>query len=187
LREWLERFPHAGVGEIGLDRWKPGLDFAPQPDLFRRQLELAAELDRPVSIHCLRAWGMLFELLRDGPRPARGFLLHSYGGPLEMVAPLTELGAYFSLPGAFARERKTRQRAVFQAVPAERLLIETDAPDQMPPAALVRHPCTDPATGRKLNHPANLGAVYEFAAELREQPLSRLAAQVEANFHRLFS
>ncbi len=186
LREWLRRFPRAGVGEIGLDRWKPDLDFAPQPALFRRQLELAAELDRPVSIHCLRAWGMLFDLLRAGPRPRRGFLLHSYGGPLEMIVPLAKLGAWFSLPGAFARERKIRQRALFQAVPEDRLLIETDAPDQLLPAARVRHPLTDPATGRKLNHPANLEAVYEFAAALRDQPLPRLAARIEANFRRLF-
>lgn len=186
LRERLARLPRAGVGEIGLDRWKPNLPFAPQVELFRRQLTLAAELNRPVSIHCLRAWGALFDLLRAGPRPARGFLLHSYGGPLEMVRPLADLGAYFSLPGAFAREGKSRQRAVFQAVPADRFLIETDAPDQALPRARDRYRLRDAATGRPLNHAANLAAVHEFAAELRGERPESLAARIAGNFRRLF-
>ena len=59
--------------------------------------------------------------------------MHSYGGPKEMVTPFADLGAYFSLPGYYAHERKARQREAFQHVPAERLLIETDAPDQRLP------------------------------------------------------
>jgi TatD DNase family protein len=103
-----------------------------------------------------------------------------------MIGPLAELGAYFSLPGYFAHERKVRQREVFKQVPRERLLIETDAPDQLLPDERNRHPLTDPATGRPVNHPANLHAVYAFAAELLGQPLHALAAQVGENFHRLF-
>jgi TatD DNase family protein len=68
----------------------------------------------------------------------------------------------------------------------ERLLIETDAPDQSLPEARNRFPLAEAATGKPLNHPANLGAVYEFAAELRGVPLETLALQVEANFLRLF-
>jgi TatD DNase family protein len=117
-----------------------------------------------------------------------------------MVMPFADLGAYFSLPGYFAHERKARQRETFQHVPAERLLIETDAPDQRMPgdqgsehrvqtsrwgqARLLA--LTDAATGKALNHPANLAAVYAFAAELRGVAEEALAAQVEANFLRLF-
>jgi len=178
----------AAVGEIGLDRWKPGLEYAGQEEVFVTQLRLAAERNLPVSIHCLQAWGRLFDLLRAHPRPARGFLLHSYGGPLVMVGPLAKLGAHFSFPGYFLHERKARQRETFKQVPPDRLLIETDAPDQPLPKTLnAAHPLTESATGRSINHPANLAAVYRGAAALLGEPLPTLVARVEGNFLRLFS
>lgn len=157
-----------------------------QEEVFVWQLRLAAERNVPVSIHCLQAWGPLLEILRREPRPQCGFVLHSYGGSAEMVAPLAKLGAYFSLPGYFAHERKHRQREAFLAVPPDRLLIETDAPDQLLPDELNRHPLVDAATGKALNHPANLAAVYGFAAGLFREPVEQLAARVEANFLRVF-
>lgn len=157
-----------------------------QEEVFVWQLRLAAERNRPVSIHCLQAWGAMLEILRREPRPRCGFVLHSYGGPREMVAPLAKLGAYFSLPGYFAHERKQRQREAFLAVPRDRLLIETDAPDQLLPDGLNRHPLTDTRTGNALNHPANLAAVYEFAARLLGEPVDLLAARVEQNFLQVF-
>jgi TatD DNase family protein len=185
LARFLDAAPSA-VGEIGLDRWKPGLAYDGQEEVFVAQLRLAAERNLPVSIHCLQAWGRLFDLLKAGPRPERGFLLHSYGGPQEMVKPLADLGAYFSLPGYFAHERKHRQRETFRHVPRERLLIETDAPDQLLPDTRNRFPLTESAAGKPLNHPANLAAVYAFAGTLLGEPLDSFAARVEENFLRLF-
>ena len=181
----LDAVPSA-IGEIGLDRWVKDYDLDQQREVFVWQLRLAAERNRPASIHCLQAWGPLLNILRAEPRPACGFLLHSYGGSPELVAPLAELGAYFSLPGYFAHERKTRQRDAFRKVPADRLLIETDAPDQLLPTERIQYPLTDTASGKPINHPANLAAVYRFAAELRNEHLERLARSVEANFQRLF-
>lgn len=199
LEDCLGHLPAAAVGEIGLDLWKPGLAYEGQEEAFVFQLRLAAERQRPVSIHCLRAWGRLAELLRANPRPACGFLLHSYGGPKEMVEALADLGAYFSLPGNFALARKERQREAFRVVPRERLLLETDAPDQRLPSPEEAAPAfreavemrdvpdlRDPANDRPLNHPACLPAVYRFAAALLEERMEALAVQVEANFRRLF-
>ncbi len=198
LVKFLDATP-SGVGEIGLDRYKPDLPYDGQEEAFIAQLRLAAERDRPASIHCLQAWGRMLEILKVEPRPAHGFLLHSYGGPQEMVQPFADLGAYFSFPGYYAHERKARQRETFLHIPADRLLIETDAPDQMLPEMkneeggmkkLFRDATvfalTDAATGKPINHPANLAAVYHFAAELRSEPVETLAAQVEQNFLRLF-
>jgi TatD DNase family protein len=185
LVECLDQLP-AAVGEVGLDRWKQDLPYNDQEAVFLWQLDLAAQRNLPISIHCLRSWGRLFDLLRSHVRPARGFLLHSYGGPRELVGPLARLGAYFSFPGAFAHERKTRQHNAFLAVPAERLLIETDAPDQLLPAELVSHPLNDPTDARPINHPANLANVYAFAARLLGMSLSELILLIEANFNRLF-
>jgi len=185
LGEFLDAMP-AAVGEIGLDRWIQPHDIVAQEEVFVAQLRIAAERDLPVSIHCLQAWGRLLELLRAGPRPRCGFVLHSFGGPKEMIPELARLGAYFSLPGYFAHERKERQREALRAVPLERLLIETDAPDQCLPPSRTVYPLTDAATGKVINHPANLRAVYLFAAELLGLPIEELVVQVEQNFQAVF-
>jgi TatD DNase family protein len=187
LIRFLDQVPSA-VGEIGLDRWKVDGDQAlrEQEEVFVWQLRLAAERNLPVSIHCLQAWGKLLELLQAGPRPQCGFVLHSFGGPQEMIQPLAKLGAYFSLPGYFAHERKGKQREAFRHVPPDRLLIETDAPDQVLPEERVRYPLLDEQSGKPLNHPANLGMVYAFAAELLGEPIEAVAERVEQNFQRLF-
>ncbi len=157
-----------------------------QEDAFVWQLRFAAARDVAASIHCLDAWGRMLGVLRENPRPTRGFLLHSYGGPAAMVAPLAKLGARFGFPGYFLHDRKARQREVFRVVPPDRLLIETDAPDQSLPDALTTHPLTDPADGRAANHPANLAAVYRGYADFTGEPVERLAARVRRNFAELF-
>ena len=181
LEYQLREFP-SGVGEIGLDKWMRDSDFAGQEVVFRQQWQLAARLNVPVTVHCLKAWGPLLEIIRKEPGPACGFLLHSYGGSRELIQPLAKLGACFSISGYFAHERKARQREVFKAVPRDRILIETDAPDMLGPSGLVRYSLRDP----KLNHPANIAGVYEFAAELLSMPLAELAGQAGQNFVRLF-
>lgn len=184
LLTYLDQIPSA-IGEIGLDRWIKDHDIGQQEEVFTWQLRLAAERNLPVSIHCLQAWGKLLEILRTQPRPRRGFLLHSYGGPPELIPSLTQLGAYFSLPGYFAHERKNRQRETFRRVPLDRLLIETDAPDQLLPEDRISHPLSDPS-GKPINHPANLRAIYEFAATLLNGSIEDLAGHMEENFRRLF-
>jgi TatD DNase family protein len=185
LRGFLDAIPSA-VGEIGLDRWKPDLPWEGQEEVFIAQLRIAAERNLPVSIHCLQAWGRLVEILEREPRPERGFLLHSFGGSTETMERLAPLGAYFSLPGYFARERKSKQRETFLRVPPDRLLIETDAPDQLPPPDRITHPLEN-ADGKPLNHPANLRGIYEFAAQLFGEPLGPFAARIEENFVRFFN
>ncbi|MGN6554462.1 MAG: TatD family hydrolase [Verrucomicrobiota bacterium] len=181
----LDAIPSA-VGEIGLDKWIKDHDLAEQKEVFIWQLRIAAKRNLPVSIHCLQAWGSLLEILKAEPRPNCGFVLHSFGGPREMIKPLADLGAYFSLPGYFAQERKERQRETFKSVPRDRLLIETDAPDQSLPETRVEFPLPNTFDGKPVNHPANLGAVYRFAAELLGEPLESLALQVEKNFQQVF-
>ena len=185
LREKLGANPAAVIGEIGLDRWIAGYDAAAQREVFTAQMALAAERNLPATIHCLRAWGPLWDLIRTGPVPARGFLLHAYGGPGEMVRALAARGAYFSFNAYFLDERKAAQRAVFQQIPLARLLVETDAPDMRPPEARNAHPLQD-AGGAALNHPANLALAYAALAELRGLSVGQLSAQVAENFARLF-
>lgn len=185
LKQWLEEFPTAGVGEIGLDRWIKDADVSLQATFFIRQLGLAAEMNRAASIHCLRAFGLLEELLRSSLKPERGFLLHSYGGPVEMVPVLARLGAYFSVSPYFLHERKAKQWQTFAHVPLDRLLVETDAPDMWPPSEMNPRPLKGTA-GNEMNHPANIDFMYREVAALRGMSIADLATQVQENFSRLF-
>lgn len=184
LLDLLHLFPNAAVGEIGLDRWIENPDIPAQLECFRTQLALAGEMDRPATIHCLRAWGLLEEELRTQPVPCRGFLLHSYGGPAEMIPAFVKKGAYFSLSPYFGYSRKVAQLAAFKAIPLNRILAETDAPDMWPPDELNTHPLGE--TGQPLNHPANLRLSYELLAKVREMPLDELTGHIAENYHRLF-
>jgi TatD DNase family protein len=174
------------VGEIGLDRWMDGYDFEDQQRVFRAQLRLAAERNVPATIHCLRAWGALWDIVREEAVPGCGFLLHAYGGPVEMIGPFVERGAYFSFNGYFLDETRHRKREAFREMPLERTLVETDAPAMPLPAERVRYPLPDTTDGKKVNHPGNLAVAYEGLAELRGIGVAELATQVEKNFRRLF-
>lgn len=185
LKQLLVDHPHAVVGEIGLDRWIENPDIDAQLECLRTQLALAVELDRPATIHCLRAFGLLEETLRQVTLPRRGFLLHSYGGPAEMIPGFVKLGAYFSLSPYFGHPRKAAQLAVFKAVPLERLLTETDAPDMWPPDELNPHPLQS-ADGKALNHPANLRVSYELLAQVRGMDVAELEKAIAENYRTLF-
>ena len=186
LTAWLDQVPGAFVGEIGLDRWKPGLGYDGQEEVFSAQLALAAARNLPVTIHCLQVWGRLHELLGAAERPARGFVLHSFGGPVELIEPLARLGAWFSFPGHFLHERKARQREAFRHVPPDRLLVETDAPDQLPPDGWNRFPLPAHDGGRALHHPANLASIHAGLAGILGEPVADLTARVGVNFGRCF-
>jgi len=194
---WLERLearldteaargrPHA-IGEIGLDRWRKPRDDADQLAIFLDQLALAVRRGLPATIHCLQAWGALDAALHRHPVPARGFLLHAYGGPLEMVPRFAARGAYFSFNGYFLHERKAARREVFRQIPADRLLVETDAPSMLPPPEALTHPLPPSPDGSPLNHPANLDAAYAALARLRGLTVDALTGLVRKNFTRLF-
>jgi len=176
----LERHPRAALGECGLDRWidSPGLDV--QSHVFDAQLRLARELDRPLVVHCLKAWQPLLDAF-DREAPPRRFLLHSFNGSIETARRLLPLGAYFSFSGYFLHARKAAVLETFRQLPPDRVLLETDAPDMLPPADQVRHPLPGDA-----NHPANLPAIAAAYAERTGVSLATLAAHNEENFARFF-
>ncbi|MDT8286911.1 MAG: TatD family hydrolase [Elusimicrobiales bacterium] len=120
----LLRDTRSGVGECGLDALKPP-PLAEQAETFKRQVELAVLLDRPLAVHCVRAWGPLLEILR-GSRPVR-FLVHSYSGSADMTRELAALGGYFSFGPGIMDEKRVKSRAALSEVPRDRLLFESEA------------------------------------------------------------
>jgi TatD DNase family protein len=177
LLDFLRASPAAGVGEIGLDRAIEDSDADAQAEVFLAQLRIAKVLKRPVSIHCRRAWDTMQDLLKSvGVLPA-GFVVHSYSGPAELVKQLAEMGAYFSFSGSITFSGNKKGHKAAQAVPIDRLLIETDAPDLIP-AAL--------RAADVPNEPANIVHVLRKVAELRDMPEPELAELTWLNAERLF-
>lgn len=204
LRAHIEADPRAAVGEIGIDRWMLGArpddprlaglrraELSEQGEVMLKQLALAASENRAVTIHCIQAWGTLCEILERVNLPARGFLLHAYAGPAELIPRFAALGAYFSLNTAFLPPSKdspsghppaeaTRLHN-FKLIPQDRLLVETDAPAMPPPEAWRTHALPD-----GLNHPGNIVAATEALAAVLGRPVDEAAAMVAENFRRLF-
>ena len=99
----------AFIGEAGLDFLKPHREL--QEKAFESQLRLAAELKRPVMLHCVRAWGRLAEMLKACHPPC--FIVHSFGASCEIMAELAALGGYFSFGPGLAKVNSKKSRAVF--------------------------------------------------------------------------
>ena len=103
-----------------------------------------------------------------------------------MVSQLAELGCYFSFSGYFLLDRKSKARATFKTIPIDRILVETDAPDQQLPEDRDEHPLPLDDDGKSVNHPGNIGAVYSGLAQVLDMPVERLVDQVEENYQRIF-
>ena len=177
----LEQHPQASIGEIGLDQWINSPVIGIQRPVFIGQLRLARELARPVTIHCLKAWGALFEAFAEVPPPP-AFLMHSFGGSIETARRLIPLGAYFSFSGYFLQPRKSAVFEVFRQLPVDRILLETDAPDMRPPAEFITHPLPE-----NHNHPANLPAIGRALATALAMSAENLAALTQQNAARCFA
>jgi TatD DNase family protein len=179
LHGLLNRFP-AAVGEVGLDHAVAERSDSAQEEAFLLQVALSRELAVPVSIHCRRAWGRMMDFLRRmAPHPA-GLLLHAYSGSAELAEELVEKNAYFSFGAGVTYPRNRRIRDAARAVPAERLLVETDAPDMLP------YPCRQDGEARP-NEPANILHAVRALAEIRSLSVEETAALTWENGGRLFA
>ena len=128
MRPLFEDKSVAAVGEIGLDHHWP-VPRQEQYDLFEAQLQLAKELDLPVSVHDREAHAEMYELLRKyKPRGA----LHCYSGSADDAAWLVEQGMYLGFGGAVTYKGAKRAAKVLAAIPHERALLETDCPYMAP-------------------------------------------------------
>jgi len=200
LENLLRSNPSAGVGEIGLDGWiltgarsddrrllgLPRAPLAEQVEILRMQLGLAARENRPTTLHCLRAWDELKEVLSSSPLPARGFLVHAYSGPPEHVPWLLDHGAFFSFNGHHLDPRHLARQTIFSHLPSDRILVETDAPAMPLPATHNRFALPAAPDGTVVNHPANLIASHQALAALRGISAQDLSLTIAANFLRLF-
>lgn len=176
LDELLGRGVAVAVGECGLDGPTAAkVPLARQLRIFRAHLALARRHRLPVLVHCLRALPALVDLLREEPPPEAGMVLHSYSGGAERVRFFSERGCHFSFAGPVTFPEARKPLEVVRAVPLERLLVETDAPDQTP------HPCRG-----ERNEPAHLPRIVDAVAAARGLPAAELRERTTENARALF-
>ncbi len=119
----LEENPDAHVGEIGLDS-KRGQVLG-QMMIFIQELDIAEHFGRVVTIHDVGCEKMVLDAIKD--RKLR-FILHSYGSD-SYVKPYSELDCYFSISPRILSRSDIRVRRLLEAIPEDRLLLETDSPN----------------------------------------------------------
>ncbi|MDZ4820525.1 MAG: TatD family hydrolase [Planctomycetota bacterium] len=164
------------LGETGLDKYWDRTPFAVQQDYFDRHLRLSQQMDLPVVIHtreCLEdAIVMLSEARRRGP--IRG-VMHSFTGDAAGAEQCVQLGLHISFAGMVTFKKSADLRAVAAAIPADRILIETDCPYLAP----------EPNRGKR-NEPAWVIHTAHCLAEARQQSIEEFAQLTTENARTLF-
>lgn len=168
------------IGECGLDFNRNFSTPAEQEHAFSAQLALAAELEMPVFMHCRDAHARFLALLEPWLDKLPGAVLHCFTGSRQEAIDCLDRGLYLGITGWVCDERRGLElRELLPVIPADRLLIETDAPYLLP-----RDLSPKPASRR--NEPAYLGHILERVAHWRAEDAQWLAAQTDDNVRRLF-
>ncbi|WP_197058856.1 3'-5' ssDNA/RNA exonuclease TatD [Enterobacter sp. Bisph1] len=168
------------VGECGLDFNRNFSTPQEQEYAFEAQLALAAELNMPVFLHCRDAHPRFLALLDPWLDKLPGAVLHCFTGSAQEARECLERGLYLGITGWVCDERRGLElREVVPIIPAERLLIETDAPYLLPRDL-------QPKPTSRRNEPAVLGHILATVAKLRGEDAQWLSTVTDRNVRQLF-
>ena len=168
------------IGECGLDFNRNFSTPEEQERAFVAQLRIAAELNMPVFMHCRDAHERFMTLLEPWLDKLPGAVLHCFTGTREEMQACVARGIYIGITGWVCDERRGLElRKLLPLIPAEKLLIETDAPYLLP-----RDLTPKPSSRR--NEPAHLPHILQRIAHWRGEDAAWLAATTDANVKTLF-
>ena len=174
-RAAAEQTRAVAIGEIGLDYH---YDFSPrdvQQAVFAAQIAVALETDRPVVIHTREASDDTFRLLADAGGGMLKGVMHCFTGNAREAEQALALGFHISFSGILTFPKAADLREIARTVPADRLLVETDAPFLAPV----------PHRGKR-NEPAWVAATLAVLADTRGVSVDALTATIARNFDALF-
>ena len=164
------------IGEIGLDYYWHKVDHDVQASAFQAQLELAAELNKPVIVHSREAAANTIGLLEQFTQHATRITgtLHSYFDDLAIMQRAFDIGFYCGVTGPITFKKSDREREIIRQAPLDRLLIETDAPFLTPV----------PHRGQR-NEPAYVRHVAEMIAQVKGLTVDVVAQQTTLNANQM--
>ena len=166
----------AAIGETGLDWYRESAPRDMQRDYFDRHVRLAQQSGLPVVIHTRESIRDTLDMLAEArARAPFSAILHAFTGSVAEAEEAVSLGCCLGFAGMVTFRSAAALREVAAAVPAERLLIETDSPFLSP----------EPLRGRR-NEPAHVVHTAQCLAIARSVPMERLVAETTANARRLF-
>ena len=163
------------LGEIGLDYYWMTADKETQARVFKRQMELAKELDLPFVVHTRDALKDTYQIIKEVGVGPRGGIMHSFSGTLEEALAFMDLGMHISFSGVVTFKKARELQEAAQALPLEKILVETDAPYLAPV----------PKRGRE-NRTGYTRYVVEMLAQLRSQSVEEVAKATYENARSLF-
>jgi TatD DNase family protein len=162
------------VGEIGLD-YHYGLEHKNrQADFFRQQLQIAADFNRPVIIHCREAADDTLAILSEFPSVRCVF--HCFTGTADEARRILDRGFFLGFTGPITFKKSDELREVVRMTPIDRLLVETDAPYLSP----------EPVRKQKINEPALVMHMARTVAAVKQMTLQEVDHHTTANAQRFF-
>lgn len=176
FREMAKNDKVVAIGEIGLDFYYDNSPRDLQRKWFKEQLILAKELKLPVVIHSRDATKETFDIIKEAQDGTLRGVLHCFSGSVEVAIEYIKLGFYISIGGPVTFKNARVVREVAQAVPLDKLLIETDCPYLTP----------EPYRGKR-NEPKLVSYVAEKIAEIKNISVQELAKTTSKNTKALFS
>jgi TatD DNase family protein len=180
LAELAARPEVVAVGECGLDYFRNFSPRAAQLQAFRDQLDIAVRVRKPVFLHQRDAHEDFVEILRSYGARLAGGVAHCFTGSVDEARACLDLGLYIGITGWICDERRgLHLREVVRELPADRILVETDAPYLLPRDL-------NPKPQSRRNEPMYLPHVVEAIAAARGQPAQQLAAATTRNALTLF-
>ena len=175
LRELARSDRVVAIGETGLDFHYLHSTAEAQERSLRAHLRLAAELGRPVVIHCRAAERELCRIVREAGMPPAGGVIHCFSSDAAAAREFLALGFHISFSGILTFKSAVEVREAARTIPEDRIMVETDAPYLAP----------EPYRGRR-NEPAYVRRTLEVLALVRGDDPAALADRTAANTRRLF-
>jgi TatD DNase family protein len=164
-----------GFGEMGLDFFRNLSPPDAQRRVFRRQIDIARRVRKPLVIHCRDAHDETLAVLDEERAGETGGVMHCFSGDVAIARRCLDLGLYISLAGPVTYKNARALPDVARFVPEDRLVVETDCP-YLPPT---------PHRGKR-NEPAYVALTAEHVAGLRGADAAALCDALTANAARLF-
>lgn len=160
------------IGEIGLDYYYDGASKESQINIVKKQIEIANELDMPISFHDREAHADTLQILKE--YKPKG-VVHCFSGSVEMAKEIVKLGMYLGIGGALTFKKARVLPEVVKEIPLENLVLETDAP-YMAPA---------PYRGKQ-NRSDYIRFIAEKIAEIKEIPVEQVYSVTNQNAKDIF-
>jgi len=177
LKKLAQNIKVVAIGETGLDYHYNHSLHTDQKRVFAQHLDIAADLNLPVIIHCRKAFDETMDILQSCGTGIRKVVFHCFSGSAEQAKLVLDRGFYISFTGVVTFKNAEKTRRAAEVVPLDRLMLETDCPYMSP----------EPMRKQKINEPALLIHTAKFLADLKKMSLATFASAVTATSRSFFN